>query len=876
MVNAQPLRELSRQHELPDVASKYIDLQRTGSEYEALCPFHADRNPSLRIYQRSGDGAWRFKCFSCGAHGDTVDFVRDIEGVDTAEAARRLRGEGPPPVRIQRPAPAEHVERWVPVLPVPRDTPPPFDPERPGNWRVWNPKRGREWSFRPVASWPYHDAAGRLLGWVARIEFDDGKITPAITWCTDTQTGKQRWCMRPFPAPRPLLGLQALAERPEAPVLLVSGEKCQAAAARLLPSFVAVTWPGGDNGDGHTDWTPLAGRRVTVWMDADSSGRACGERIAARLQAAGCEVRDIDTDGQPEGWDIADAVADGWDRAAVVAFCRQRVRPWAPKDEAPGGVPTAGGFSAAAVEEDQPMGGAGVQAAAQPGSGAGVVEYAGTAVLDATPDAPEILPTLTVNRGDLVEPDPPPLRLAVELDETVDPNTDDLPDLYSEDNAALAFSALFADDLRYVAPWGRWMVWRGQRWQEENTLHVFDLARKVCRSVAAQARTDMTNITTEAQRRAVVSRYGLASTVAAIERLAKADRRHAATIEQWDADLWALNTPAGVVDLRTGDARPGDRGAHMTKITTVAPGGGCPAWLQFLHTATDGDAELIGFLQRMAGYALTGSTRDHALFFVYGTGGNGKGTFLNTLQWIMGDYARSAPADMFTERKHEAHTTELARLMGARLVAAQETEEGKRWAEAKIKALTGGDPITARFMRQDDFEFIPQFKLVMTGNHKPGLRNVDEAIKRRMYLIPFTVTIPAERRDSGLAERLRAEAGGILAWAIEGCREWQRIGLAAPERVRAATDEYLDQQDVLGLWLAECVTTGAGRARRGELYKSFKAWAEDAGEYVLPQKRFVAALESRGFVTKVIRGTPQVEGLTIRGERDFEHEPWPY
>jgi putative DNA primase/helicase len=868
-VSHPPLSELSRQHELPDVASRYIDLQRTGSEYQALCPFHADRNPSLRIYQRRSDGSWRFKCFACGAHGDTVDFVREIEGVDTAEAARRLRGEGPPPVRIQRPAPAGDAELWAPVLPVPTTAPPPFDPAKPGNWLVWNPKRGREWSFSPSASWAYSDAAGRLMGWVARIEFDDGKITPAVTWCRNTETGAERWCMRPFPTPRPLLGLQDLAARPDAPVLVVSGEKCQGVAARLLPSFVAVTWPGGDNGEAQTDWSPLAGRRVTLWMDADDSGRACGERIAVRLQALGCAVRSLDTQGQPKGWDIADAVADGWDRAAVVAFCRERVRQWtpSPKNETPASVRSDGG-SSAVRREPESQGGttvADLTAAPSEGETPDAREHTTAVAPIATPIP--LRSTLHVMQGELVDP----ARIHAALDETADPETEDLPELYSEDNAALAFSAQFADDLRYVAPWGRWMIWRGQRWTEENTLHVFDLARRICRSVAAQARNDQTHITTETQRRSVIARYGLASTVAAVERLAKSDRRHAATIEQWDADVWALNTPAGVVDLRTGEIREGDRSAHMTKITEVAPGGECPAWLRFLETACEGDAELIGFLQRMAGYALTGSTRDHALFFVYGTGGNGKGTFLNTLQWIMGDYARSAPADMFTERKHEAHTTELARLMGARLVAAQETEEGKRWAEAKIKALTGGDPVTARFMRQDDFEYIPQFKLVMTGNHKPGLRNVDEAIRRRLYLIPFEANIPAERRDTGLAERLRAEAGGILAWAIEGCIQWQRVGLQAPDRVRAATADYLEQQDVLGLWLAECVDTGKGRARRGDLYKSFKAWAEDAGEYVLPQKRFVAALESRGFTSALRDGIQYVERVTIR-----ERDPWPY
>ncbi|MDQ8050723.1 phage/plasmid primase, P4 family [Luteibacter sp.] len=458
-----------------------------------------------------------------------------------------------------------------------------------------------------------------------------------------------------------------------------------------------------------------------------------------------------------------------------------------------------------------------------------------------------------------------------DLDATTDPNEEDTPDRYSEDNVALAFSTRYADDFRYVAPWGRWMRWHDQRWVQDETILVFDEVRKLCRGAVEFARRDTTLL--DKQKAAVAARFGASNTVAAVERFARADRRHAATVSQWDADPWLLNTPAGVVDLRNGHITAGSRRAYMTKITRVAPGGACEAWHRFLHTATAGDNELIAFLQRMAGYCLTGSTRDHALFFVYGTGGNGKGTFLNTLQWIIGDYAKSAPADMFTERKHEAHSTELARLMGARLVAAQETEEGKRWAEAKIKALTGGDPVTARFMRQDDFEFIPQFKLVMTGNHKPGLRNVDEAIKRRLHLIPFTVTIAPQDRDVGLAERLKAEAGGILQWAIEGCQAWQRDGLRPPAAVVAATDEYLEQQDVLGAWIEECCVVGANeKARRGDLYKSFKAWAEKAGEYVLPQKRFVASIETRGIVSKMRDGVQYCEGLRVKPDAD--HGQW--
>src|SRR6185369_288445 len=192
-----------------------------------------------------------------------------------------------------------------------------------------------------------------------------------------------------------------------------------------------------------------------------------------------------------------------------------------------------------------------------------------------------------------------------------------------------------------------------------------------------------------------------------------------------------------IIDLRTGSTLPHDPEQYITKITTDASSGECSRWLQFLAEITGDDIELQRFLQRIAGYSLTGSTREHALFFFYGPGGNGKGVFLNTLSAILADYAAVAPMEAFIATQGERHPTDLAGLRGARLVTSQETEEGRRWAESKIKALTGGDPITARFMRQDFFTYQPAFKLVVAGNHKPGLRGVDEAIRRRFHLVPF-------------------------------------------------------------------------------------------------------------------------------------------
>jgi putative DNA primase/helicase len=280
----------------------------------------------------------------------------------------------------------------------------------------------------------------------------------------------------------------------------------------------------------------------------------------------------------------------------------------------------------------------------------------------------------------------------------------------------------------------------------------------------------------------------------------------------------------------------------------VSPGGECPLWLKFLDRITNHDPEFQTFLQRMTGYALTGSVREHSLFFLYGTGANGKSVFLNTIAGIFGDYARTAPIETFISSINERHPTDLAGLMGARLVTAVETEDGRRWAESKIKNLTGGDRIAARFMRQDFFEFTPQFKLIIAGNHRPGLRTVDEAIRRRFHLLPFVVTIPAGERDRNLAEKLRREWPGILRWMVDGCIDWQRNGLTPPATVSKATADYLSQEDSLGLWLEErCLLGRAYQSRSTALFEDYKEWAENTNEFVPKQKHFSQKLIDRGF-----------------------------
>ena len=404
---------------------------------------------------------------------------------------------------------------------------------------------------------------------------------------------------------------------------------------------------------------------------------------------------------------------------------------------------------------------------------------------------------------------------------------------FSEDALALRFSQRHTDDLRYVNRWGIWMRWNGARWAEDTTLHVFDLARHICREASAEnGDSEKVNATKLASK----------ATSAAVERLAASDRRHAADVEQWDSDAWLLNTPTGTLDLRIGEIREHHREDYLTKITRSGPVGDCPVWLRFLDRITQGDSELQAFLQRMVGYCLTGITREHALFFLYGTGANGKSVLLSAISDLLGDYAKIAPASSFTASKNEQHPTDLAGLRGARLVTAMETEDGAHWAESKIKSLTGGDEITARLMRCDFFQFRPEFKLVIAGNHKPGLRSVDEAIRRRLHLVPFTVTIPPGERDPLLSEKLRAEFPGILSWAVQGCLDWQREGLNAPRVVRDATMDYLAAEDAIGRWLEECCTVDRECwASSATLFSHWKAWCAQAGEREGSQKRFLTA-----------------------------------
>jgi putative DNA primase/helicase len=258
--------------------------------------------------------------------------------------------------------------------------------------------------------------------------------------------------------------------------------------------------------------------------------------------------------------------------------------------------------------------------------------------------------------------------------------------------------------------------------------------------------------------------------------------------------------------------------------------------------------ELRSYVQKLIGYCLTGAQRDQLLPIFYGTGANGKSTFINLLIEMLGDYAQNAAPDLFMAKRNDTHPTERADLFGRRLVVATETEEHRRLSESFVKMLTGGERIRARYMRQDFFEFDPTHHVVLVTNHKPIVRGQDHAIWRRLRLVPFTVTFDESEQDKELPQKLRAEMSGILNWAIEGCLAWQRQGLGVPEEVAEATEEYRVEQDTLGAFLEECcIVDESNYEAIGELYEVYEAWARASGERPLAKNRLSQKLEERGF-----------------------------
>ena len=456
----------------------------------------------------------------------------------------------------------------------------------------------------------------------------------------------------------------------------------------------------------------------------------------------------------------------------------------------------------------------------------------------------------------------------------------------SHDGLALDMGRRWQHGARHVALWGKWMFWSGARWEADERLIHLTRTRKYLRAradclVRAAARGEIAGCDVD-QAEALAKQLRSAPMVANVVGLARSNEELVATVDQWDADPFLLGTPAGTVDLRTGKLRPARQADFITKCTAVAPapaGTSAEIWQAFLERIFRHDPDLAPFMQRAIGYSLCGQVSAHVLLFCWGQGGNGKGALLNTVSRVLGDYAAVAPSDFLLVTQSDRHPCDMAMLRGARMVTAQELAPGRAWDEPKLKSLTGGDPITARFMRQDFFTYEPQFTLLVAGNHKPSFKGVDEAIRRRVLLVPFLQVIPEAERDEHLPEKLKAEWPAILRWAIDGCLAWQHEGLAPPESARAATKDYLDAEDLLGQWLEErcIVSPKVGWTALKGLYDNWRTWAEPRGLHPGASQTLGKRLDERGFTRHRTNQGPGFYGIELRplsdGSDDCDDSP---
>lgn len=440
---------------------------------------------------------------------------------------------------------------------------------------------------------------------------------------------------------------------------------------------------------------------------------------------------------------------------------------------------------------------------------------------------------------------------------------------------ARRFLATHGANVRWCEPWESWAAFNGRHWETDERRLIEswakDEAAKLWNEVGEIHRTEDTPDTLKkvvtSFAKSSNSANGIRNTLA----LAKSDVP--ILPRELDSKPWLLNIENGTLDLCTGKLLPHRRDDMLTKLAPVVfdPAAECPTWLAFLERIMDGNQSLISFLQRAVGMSLTGVVRDHVLMFCYGTGANGKSVFLNTIKRMLGDdYGLNAPPELLLVKQQSgAHPTEMASLHGKRFVCAIELDDGRRFAESTIKSMTGSDPITTRRMYENFWTFEPQHHLWVAGNHKPTVRGNDWGIWRRIRLIPFAVTIPPEQQDAELSEKLLAELSGILNWAIIGCQDWQEHGLSEPTEVMAATKEYRAAMDVVGEYLEErCKLAKPLTIKASDLYGDFKAWANEAGEYVPSQKQFGAKLTERGIERYTNNGT-YYRGIDLRSRGNY-------
>ena len=444
-----------------------------------------------------------------------------------------------------------------------------------------------------------------------------------------------------------------------------------------------------------------------------------------------------------------------------------------------------------------------------------------------------------------------------------------LPQLRGELDAARFFAAQYGDRIRYCERAGGWLVWNRSTWLVDDDGEIYRLAHKSA-DMIADAASELTDL--EERRKALSFAIALRKHRAIENIVAIASTLDDVAIgdpERFDPDSRLLNVANGILDLRTGSLAPHLPSRLMTRAAPVTyePEARCDRWLQFLAEIFADDAELIDFIRRAVGYSLTAETTEQCLFVAYGPGANGKLTFLDVLNRLSGTYCATSSSETFMQRKDGAPSNDLARLRGARVVLSVETGEDRRLDESFVKWTTGGDRVVARFLFREHFEFRPTFKLWLACNHRPIIRGADAGIWRRIRLIPFTQTFAGDRCDRQLGEKLEAELPGILAWAAQGYTEWQQSGLGMAQAVRVATKSYKGDMDLFGQFLSDrCVRDHLREATAGDLYATYRQWAETAGERVQSQRWLSLRLSERGFPSRKSNGVKYWIGIGLRSD----------
>jgi len=436
---------------------------------------------------------------------------------------------------------------------------------------------------------------------------------------------------------------------------------------------------------------------------------------------------------------------------------------------------------------------------------------------------------------------------------------------------AQRFADIYGNQVRFCARLGGWMYWDGRRWQRDTTGEVERAAKRLvtvdmaeeAAQLAAKDSAELLKHAAKCQGRRTISN---------ILALAQTEKPIAAAVEEFDANPYALNCLNGTLSLDRGGfhLKPHDPADNITQLAGVAydPDATSERFTQFLEEVLP-DPDVRAYVQRAAGLSLFGEVREHILLLLYGTGANGKSTFLEALLHVAGDYGQTAAPGILLSHRHEMHPTGVADLRGARFVSTTEPDTGKRLAESVVKQLTGGDTVKARYMRQDFFEITPTWTIWLAANHRPEIRGNDEGIWRRPKLIPFEVQIPKERRDPDLLKKLEAEGSGILNWMLEGLAAYYANGLQEPDAVSMAVEDYRRESDPIGQFLDECtVQSSVGSVPKGKLFQAWKDWCDENNVQAGSTQQFSRRLKDRGVEDFRTGSTRFWEGIRLRTEDD--------